>query len=153
MTPPTPENKSQSFSMIFRKIVKRHPLVLVFLTLLLTILILGILLCVKRCSHSLGAEAYATSGTAPVEAYARLDSIVMRSQERVYGLPAEDFDVERGEIESGETFSRLLNQRYNVNISIVNRLIELSKGKFELRDIRAGHTYTAFLTPDSTQTL
>lgn len=153
MTPPTPENKSQSFHMIFRKIVKRHPLVLVFLTLLLTILILGILLCVKRCSHSLGAEAYATSGTTPVEAYARLDSIVMRSQERVYGLPAEDFDVERGEIESGETFSRLLNQRYNVNISIVNRLIELSKGKFELRDIRAGHTYTAFLTPDSTQTL
>ncbi|WP_298061250.1 M23 family metallopeptidase [uncultured Rikenella sp.] len=147
-TPNTP-----TFSRIFRRIAQRHPLVWIFLGLLLVILVLGILICVKRCSHSLSASSYATPELAPLEACSRLDSIVLRSQSKVYGLPVDKYEIERGEIESGETFSRLLNQRYDVNIKIVNRLIALSKGKFELRDIRAGHTYTAFLTPDSTQAL
>ena len=153
MAQDSPNKNAPTFYRIFRRAVRRHPLVLVFLILLAVILVLGILLCVKRCSHSLGAEYYAPSGLAPLEACSRLDSIVLRPQRQAYGLPVEDYEIERGEIESGETFSRLLNQRYNVNISIVNRLIELSKGKFELRDIRAGQTYTAFLTPDSAQTL
>lgn len=140
-----------SFSLLFRKLLRRHPLVLVFAFLLLVILVLGILLCFKRCSHA-GEPGY-TGTMAPVEACSRLDSIVLRSQSRVYGLPVEDFEVQKGEIESGETFSRLLNQRFNVNIAVINQLITLSKGKFELRDIRAGHSYTAFLTPDSTQAL
>lgn len=141
-----------SFFLLFHKLLRRYPLALVFLVLQVVIIVLGILLCVKRCSHSF-EEGYSTSDSASPEVCSRLDSIVLRPQSKVYGLPVDDYEVQRGEIESGETFSRLLNQRYNVNITIVNRLIELSKGKFELRDIRAGHTYTAFLTPDSTQTL
>lgn len=127
----------------------------VFLFLLAVIVVLGILIGVRRCSHSLSASDYVPSpdDLAPLEACARLDSIVLRSQGRAYGLPVDRYEIERGEIESGETFSRLLNQRYNVNIAVINRLIALSKGKFELRDIRAGYTYTAFLTPDSSQTL
>lgn len=148
------QNKSTpTYYRLFRHAVRRHPLALVFLVLLIVILVLGILLCVKRCSHSLEEGYYTTSDMASLEACSRLDSIVLRPQGKAYGLPVDDYEIQRGEIESGETFSRLLNQRYNVNITIINRLIELSKGKFELRDIRAGHTYTAFLTPDSTQTL
>lgn len=140
-----------SFSLLFRKLLRRHPLALVFAFLVLVILVLGILLCFKRCSHA--SEPGYTGTMASVEACSRLDSIVLRSQSKAYGLPVEEFEVQKGEIESGETFSRLLNQRFNVNITVINQLIALSKGKFELRDIRAGHTYTAFLTPDSTQTL
>ena len=140
-----------SFSLLFRKLLRRHPLALVFAFLVLVILVLGILLCFKRCSHA--SEPGYTGTMASVEACSRLDSIVLRSQSKAYGLPVEEFEVQKGEIESGETFSRLLNQRFNVNITVINQLIALSKGKFELRDIRAGHTYTAFLAPDSTQTL
>lgn len=153
MAQDTPNKSTPTYYRLFRRAVRRHPLALVFLFLLLVILVLGILLCVKRCSHSLGAEYYSTSDMASLEACSRLDSIVLRPQSKVYGLPVDDYEIQHGEIESGETFSRLLNQRYDVNITIINRLIELSKGKFELRDIRAGHTYTAFLTPDSTQAL
>lgn len=140
-----------SFTLLFRKFLRRHPLALVFVFLLLIILVLGILLCFKRCSHA-NKPGY-TGTMASVEACSRLDSIVLRSQSKAYGLPVEEFEVQKGEIESGETFSRLLNQRFNVNITVINRLVALSKGKFELRDIRAGHPYTAFLTPDSSQTL
>ena len=126
---------------------------LVFLVLLVVIVVLGILLCVKRCSSSSTPDQFDADALPPVEVMSRLDSIVLKPQNTIYGLPVDDFYVERGEIESGETFSRLLSQRYNVEYSIVNRLIELSKGKFNLRDIRAGQTYTAFLTPDSSQNL
>lgn len=153
MAQDTPNKSTPTYYRLFRRAVRRHPLALVFLVLLVVIIVLGILLCVKRCSHSLDASYYSTSDLASLEACSRLDSIVLRPQGKVYGLPADDYEIQRGEIESGETFSRLLNQRYDVNITIVNRLIELSKGKFELRDIRAGHTYTAFLTPDSAQNL
>lgn len=139
-----------TFRTIFRKIFRRHPLVVVFLFLILIILVLSVLLAFKRCSGPAAGFSGEAGGS---ESASRLDSIVMRSQSKVYGLPVEEFDVQIGEIESGETFSRLLNQRYNVNIAIVNRLIALSKGRFEPRDIRAGRTYTAFLTPDSSQTL
>lgn len=140
-----------STSRIIRKIIRRHPLALVFLVLLVVILVLGILLCFKRCTHS-GESGYSGS-MASVEACSRLDSIVLRTQSKAYGLPVEEYEIQKGEIESGETFSRLLNNRFGVNITLINRLITLSEGKFELRDIRAGHPYTAFLTPDSAQTL
>ncbi len=156
MIPERPNSKknqqqAQNYARLFRRSVRRHPLMLVFLSLLVVILVLGILIGVRRCGHSLPARFYETS--ADLGACARLDSIVLRPQGKIYGLPVDDYAVERGEIESGETFSRLLNQRYNVNITVVNRLLALSKGRFEPRDIRAGHTFTAFLTPDSAQTL
>ncbi|WP_297830769.1 M23 family metallopeptidase [uncultured Rikenella sp.] len=145
------QTQTPSFRLIFRKIFRRHPLVVVFLFLLCVIFVLGILLAIRRCSGPSNGYGGETDGT--LVASARFDSIVMRSQNKVYGLPIEAFEVQTGEIESGETFSRLLNQRYNVNIAVVNRLLALSKGRFEPRDIRAGRTYTAFLTPDSAQTL
>ena len=145
------QTQTPSFRLIFRKIFRRHPLVVVFLFLLCVIFVLGILLAIRRCSGPSNGYGGETDGT--LVASARFDSIVMRSQSKVYGLPIEAFEVQTGEIESGETFSRLLNQRYNVNIAVVNRLLALSKGRFEPRDIRAGRTYTAFLTPDSAQTL
>lgn len=147
----TPKQRTTRMRLL-RKILKRHPLAWVFLGLLCVILVMGVLLSVRRCSHA-SSNDFDPSVLPPVEVCARLDSIVLKPQNTVYGLPVDDFYVERGEIESGETFSRLLCQRYNVEYPVVNRLIELSMGKFNLRDIRAGHTYTAFLTPDSSQNL
>lgn len=135
-----------------RQMAVRRPLVLVFFVLVLIIVVLGILLCFKRCTP-FGQEGYPASDYASEEVCSRLDSIVLRSQGKAYGLTMDDYEIQSGEIESGETFSRLLNQRFNVNIAVVNRLIELCKGKFNLRDIRAGHTYSAFMKPDSSQTL
>lgn len=159
MTRPTrndtnPGGTPRSYASLFRRIARRHPLVPVFLLLLVVIVVLGILTGFRRCAGGKEPQGgYAASGGASLEACARLDSIVLRGREKAYGLPVDRYEIERGEIESGETFSRLLNQRYDVNIAIVNRLIALSKGKFELRDIRAGHTYTAFLAPDSSRAL
>lgn len=71
------------------------------------------------------------------------------THQRLYGLAASDFEIEASEIESGQTFSKLLNSKYNVNIAIVNELIEKSKGVFDMRDLRAGEPYTAFLKTDT----
>ena len=79
-----------------------------------------------------------------------LEELIFReSHEMLFGLPVNEFDIERSEIESGQTFSRLLNAKYDVNISIVNQLIEKCKGVFDLRDLRAGRNYTAFIRPNS----
>lgn len=68
----------------------------------------------------------------------------------LYGLQTTDLEVEAGEVQNGQTLSSLLNDKYNVNIAIVNRLVEKCKGVFDLRDLRAGKPFTAFLSKDTT---
>lgn len=78
--------------------------------------------------------------------------IFQNSANMMYGLPTTDYDLEMNEIGSGETFSKLMNDRYGVNIAIVNKLIEKSKGVFDMRDLRVGNPYTAFLAQDTSTT-
>lgn len=139
-----------SFTDRLKRVWSAHPLALVLSVLVCVIILLGIALMFRSC----GTPKIKPSSVPQLDAIARLDSIVLRPQNKMYGLPVDDFDIQFGQIDKGETFSRLLNQRFSVNMSTVNRLIELSKGKFDLaRDIRAGNNYTVFLTPDSTETL
>ncbi len=126
--------------------IKNRPLAWVLALLILVILVLGILLGMRSCSSEGGITLLPE-----FHRIDRLESIVLRPDKRMYGLPADDYEIQTGEIGAGETFSKLLNQRFGVNISVVNQLTKKCEGVFNLRDIRAGNSYTALLTPDSLQ--
>lgn len=126
--------------------------------LLMAIVVMGISLIVHRCGGEGGGGGRATikvDSTLPsLEVAEQIDRVMISGAESyIYGLPTVDFEVVQSEISNGETFSKLLNGKFNVNISVVNKLIELSKGKLDMRDIRAGNGYTAFLSTDSTASL
>lgn len=69
-----------------------------------------------------------------------------------YGIPVDSFNVATGEVAPGKNLGEILGE-YGVSASQVDSLSKLSEGKFDLRSIRAGHTYKAFVQPDSTQQL
>jgi murein DD-endopeptidase MepM/ murein hydrolase activator NlpD len=69
-----------------------------------------------------------------------------------YGIPVDSFNVATGEVAPGKNLGEILGE-YGVSASQVDSLSKLSEGKFDLRSIRAGHTYKAFVKPDSTQQL
>lgn len=69
-----------------------------------------------------------------------------------YGIPVDSFNVATGEIAPGKNLGEILGE-YGVSASQVDSLSKLSDGKFDLRSIRAGHTFKVFVQPDSTQQL
>lgn len=66
----------------------------------------------------------------------------------VYGIDADDYRLETGEVGPGETMSKILNN-YGVTVRQIDRLDRASKEIFPLRSIRAGHKYTVFIHEDS----
>ncbi len=66
----------------------------------------------------------------------------------VYGINADNYRTETGEVGSGETLSKILNG-FGVSPLTIDRLDKASKDIFPLRNIRAGHKYTAFIHEDS----
>ena len=66
----------------------------------------------------------------------------------IYGIIADDYNLERGEISNGQTLGSILNG-YGVSALTIDRLERASREIFPLRQIRAGRPYTAFLTKDS----
>lgn len=135
---------------------RRGLLGIILTSLLVAIVAMGILLIVRHCGGSSSRRVtIEVDSTLPsLEVAEQLDRVMISgAASYIYGLPTMDFEIVQSEIENGETFSRLLNKKFNVNISVVNRLIELSKGKLDMRDIRAGNGYTAFLSTDSTTSL
>lgn len=66
----------------------------------------------------------------------------------VYGVDATDLRLEQGKVESGETLGKILN-RYGVSALEIDRLDRLAADIWPLRNIRAGHAYTAFIHEDS----
>ena len=69
----------------------------------------------------------------------------------VYGIDADNYRLERGEVQHGETLGRILN-RFGVSPVAVDRLDRKAAGIWPLRNIRAGHAYTAFIHEDSLHT-
>lgn len=130
---------------------KRKILLGILSVLVITIIILLVIFGVKRCSRAEGVVD--TGGLPSYEDIEFLESVISGGGKTLYGIDASEYNVESAEVESGQTFSKLMNQKYNVNIAVVNRLIEMCKGKFDLRDIRAGQPYAAFISEDSTSTL
>lgn len=66
----------------------------------------------------------------------------------LYGVDATDLRLEQGKVESGETLGKILN-RYGVSAVEIDRLDRLAADIWPLRNIRAGHSYTAFIHEDS----
>jgi murein DD-endopeptidase MepM/ murein hydrolase activator NlpD len=67
-----------------------------------------------------------------------------------YGLPVDSFIIVSGIIEKNQTLAGLLD-RYHVLPGKIARIVERSAGVFELRQIRAGNSYTLFSARDSLQ--
>ena len=68
----------------------------------------------------------------------------------VYGLPADDYRLETGEIRPGQTVGGILGG-YGITARTIDRLDRTSKSLFPLRNIRPGHKFTAFIREDSVQ--
>ncbi len=71
---------------------------------------------------------------------------------RKYGIAIDSFTIEEGRIRRNEVLASLL-RRYKLDHTKINQLGIASKDVFDLRKIRAGNSYNAFLLPDSTQQL
>ncbi len=66
----------------------------------------------------------------------------------VYGIDADDYRLETNEVKAGETMGAILNG-LGVDAVTVDRLDKAAQPIFPLRNIRAGHKYTAFIHEDS----
>ena len=66
----------------------------------------------------------------------------------LYGIRADDYRVETGEVGAGQTLGGILNG-LGVSAQTVDQLDKTSREVFPLRNIRAGHKYTAFIHEDS----
>lgn len=66
----------------------------------------------------------------------------------VYGIPADDYRLEIGEVLSGQTVGGILGN-YGVTARTIDRLDRAAKKEFPLRNIRPGRKYTLFLRADS----
>lgn len=67
----------------------------------------------------------------------------------IFGINADDYEVEKHSVESGETWSKILDS-YGIDRSKVLTLDRLSADICPLRQIRAGNNYTTFIKSDST---
>ncbi len=67
----------------------------------------------------------------------------------IFGINANNYNVERKKVESGESWSKILGG-YGIGTQKVLRLDELTKEISPLRNIRAGNHYTTFTRQDST---
>lgn len=66
----------------------------------------------------------------------------------VYGIVADNYRTEQGEVGSGETLGKILD-RYGVSAVTIDKLDKAAADIFPLRKIRAGRPFTAFLSTDS----
>ncbi len=69
----------------------------------------------------------------------------------LYGIDIDSYRIESGEVGNGETMGKILNS-YGVSAANIDKLDRTSKNIFPLRNIRAGHKYTAFIHEDSLNT-
>ena len=96
----------------------------------LSLLVAGFILMLTAC----GGDNATTEAEAPI----RL----------VYGIEADRYRLDVGEIQSGQTVGGILSS-YGISARTIDRLDRLSKSTFPLRNIRPNHKYTAFVHEDS----
>lgn len=115
--------------------------ILVFTLLILSVVLISLLITFFAVKHKSSSAPVASSD--PVETQ-KLENLLLGGKGTLYGISLEDYTCEENKIESGETLSKLLNGRYNVDMNIVNTLVEKCKGTFNLKDFRAGNSFVAF---------
>lgn len=69
--------------------------------------------------------------------------------ERLFGIEVTGYDIERKEVERGESWSKILGE-YGIGVQKILQLDRLTKDICPLRTIRAGNHYTTFVRQDST---
>ncbi len=69
-----------------------------------------------------------------------------------YGIPIDSFIVKKGIIRANQTLGEILNG-LNANPEVIRKINVYTKDKFDLRQVVAGNSYKAFLSPDSTEKL
>ena len=69
----------------------------------------------------------------------------------IYGIEADDYNVESFEVVKGDTWGKILDSR-GITSQKINRLDVLSKEICPLRTIRTGHKYTTFSKIDTLDT-
>lgn len=67
-----------------------------------------------------------------------------------YGIPINGYRLVGDVVQSGESLSVILG-RYGVSAQTIDSLVGISKGVFDLRSIRPGQCFTAFLSMDTVQ--
>ena len=70
---------------------------------------------------------------------------------KVFGIPSDGYTLSHGQVHSGETMGKILNN-YGVSASDIFKLERNSKEVFPLNKIRGGNKYTAFTKGDSLST-
>ena len=68
-----------------------------------------------------------------------------------YGIDADLYRLETGEVSEGQTVGEILGG-FGVSARLIDRLDKASRERFPLRNIRPGHKYTAFIHEDSLHT-
>jgi len=69
-----------------------------------------------------------------------------------YGLPADQFQIEKGAVGHNESLSTLL-AKLNISAQTVDSIVKMADGVFDLRKIRSGKKTACFFSKDSTRSL
>lgn len=69
--------------------------------------------------------------------------------ELLFGIDYRDYSIVEGEVASGETMSKILSG-LGVAPAMIDKIDRASRNIFDLRGVRAGNRYTAFIEDDST---
>ncbi len=126
-----------------QRLSRRGKLILMLSGLIITIVLLSVMLISRSCSS--GGQV-----VGEVNSKSYLEELIYKSpQSKLFGIDTVGLQVVKGEIRSGETFSKLLNDRFDVNIAVVNDLVTISDGVFDMRTMRVGNGFTAFLDGDA----
>lgn len=84
-------------------LTRKRVLTLVLGVLLLNILLMGTALVVRKCSSKNAPAVIDTTGQ--IDGLKRLEDIMLgQSSNLLYGIDADQYELDEGEIESGETF-------------------------------------------------
>ncbi len=67
----------------------------------------------------------------------------------LYGIPYESYELVEAAVERNETMGKILNA-FGIGPGMVYRIEQACKDTFDLRKVKAGNKYTAFLTADTT---
>ena len=86
--------------------------------------------------------------TEPLDEVEVTDSLEVKEITYKYGIPIDDYDVDYGIVKRNQSLSTIL-QKHGLSVGEVHRLVEKSKGVFDVRKIRSDQAYAVFTTRDS----
>lgn len=122
-------------------ITNRLPgLTLLFLIILITPLLLS---SCNRGSKSIAVSEIKEAGSDSLQPKPTADNL--------FNLPVDSFNIIEGHIKANKFLSDILTE-YGISYDTIAKLLENSKGVFDVRNIRAGNNYQLLCKPDSSAT-